>query len=48
MPYALVVGAVAMISGTLPSSYGLPWWLGLLFATVILWAIVRFYGRRVA
>lgn len=47
MPYALVVGGVALISGTLPSSYGLPWWLGLLLAIVILWGIVRFYGRQV-
>ncbi len=48
LPYALVVGVVALISGTLASGYGLPWWLGLLVATVILWGIVRYYGRRVS
>tara|TARA_Y100000310_G_scaffold339390_1_gene431900 strand:+ start:1076 stop:2734 length:1659 start_codon:yes stop_codon:yes gene_type:complete len=47
LPYALVVGLVALISGTLPTAYGLPWWVGLLLAAVILWGVVRFYGQRV-
>jgi len=47
IPYALVVGSVAILSGTLPTSYGLPWWAALLAAIVILWIIVRVFGRRV-
>jgi Na+/H+ antiporter NhaC len=45
MPYALLVGAVAIAVGTIPGGYGLPPWISLLIGTVILIATLRFFGR---
>ncbi len=46
MPYALLVGAVAILSGTLPVGFGMPWWLALLIGPAVLWIALRFLGRR--
>ncbi len=44
LPYALVVGAVAALIGTIPAGYGLPWWIGLLAGAAILIAILFSVG----
>jgi Na+/H+ antiporter NhaC len=46
MPYALLVGVVAILTGTLPAGYGMPWWIGLMAGGSILWLSLRFLGRR--
>ena len=46
MPYALLVGAVAILSGTLPVGFGMPWWLALLIGPAALWIALRILGRR--
>jgi Na+/H+ antiporter NhaC len=45
MPYALVVGTVAILAGTLPTSFGMPWWLGIMIGTAALWGVLRSVGR---
>lgn len=45
LPYALAVGAVAILCGSLPVALGLPWWLGLLFGSILLWLLLRFFGQ---
>lgn len=47
MPYALTVGGVAMLSGVLPTAFGVPSWVAFAVAIVILWLIVRFIGEKV-
>jgi len=42
LPYALLVGSVAVIFGTLPAGFGLPWWLSLLSGGIVLLLIYRF------
>lgn len=46
MPYALVVGAVAFGTGTIPSAFGVPWWVCLIMGSLFLYAVMRFVGRR--
>ena len=46
MPYALIVGAVAVLVCLLPVGYGLPWWVGLFLAVVTLGGFLRFFGRH--
>jgi Na+/H+ antiporter NhaC len=46
MPYALLVGAVAIAIGTIPGGYGLSPWISLLLGTAILIGILRFFGRN--
>jgi len=46
MPYALLVGAVAIGIGTVPAGYGLPPWISLLVGGAILLAVLRFFGRN--
>jgi Na+/H+ antiporter NhaC len=46
LPYALVVGLVALLAGSLPVALGLPWWLGLLAGLALLWLLLRSLGRR--
>jgi len=45
IPYAMTVGAVAILFGTIMSALGSPWWIGLSLSLVILWLILRFYGK---
>lgn len=46
LPYALVVGLVAILAGSLPVAMGLPWWLGMLAGLALLWLLLRNLGRR--
>jgi Na+/H+ antiporter NhaC len=46
MPYALLVGTVAIAFGTIPGGYGFPPLLSMLIGIVVLIAVLRIYGRR--
>lgn len=46
MPYALTVGAVALLVGVLPTAMGLPSWVSFLLAFAVLAVIVRFVGKK--
>jgi len=46
MPYALLVGAIAVLACLLPVGYGLPWWAGLLLAVVLLMWALRMLGSK--
>jgi heme A synthase len=46
MPYALLVGGVAVVFGTLPAGFGMPWWLGLLLGAAAIWLALRIFGRE--
>ena len=45
LPYALTVGTVATLFGSLPTGFDVPWWLCLPVAAAVLYAIVRWVGR---
>ncbi|MDP2187513.1 MAG: Na+/H+ antiporter NhaC family protein [Sphingobacteriaceae bacterium] len=47
LPYALTVGAVAIVFGTIPAAFGMPVYLSYLLALPALWLIVRYFGKRV-
>lgn len=47
MPYALLVGAVAILAGTLPAGFGLPWWVGLALGAGLLVMALRVLARPV-
>lgn len=46
LPYALLVGFVALFIGTIPSGLGLPPWLSLIVGVLILFAVLKTFGRR--
>jgi Na+/H+ antiporter NhaC len=46
LPYALLVGAVAILVGTIPGGFGLPPWISILTGVVLLYAILRTIGKR--
>jgi Na+/H+ antiporter NhaC len=46
LPYALVVGFVATFFGTIPSSYGVPFWIVFPFCLAVLVIVVRVFGRK--
>jgi Na+/H+ antiporter NhaC len=46
MPYAMLVGAVAIGLGTVPGGYGLSPWISISIGGLLLFAIMRFFGRR--
>ena len=48
LPYALLVGGVAMLVAMIPVGYGMPWWLGLLLSALSLFIILRWRGKPVA
>jgi len=47
LPYALTVGAVAVVAGTLPAGYGMPWWLGMMLGVAMLGVTLFVFGKRV-
>ena len=47
LPYALLAGAAALGAGTLPTSFGLPWWLGMLAAAAVTVISLRLLGEPV-
>lgn len=46
LPYALLVGSVSMLIGTVPGGYGLSPWISILVGIGILYASLRALGRR--
>ena len=47
MPYALTVGATALLIGVLPTALGLPSWAAFLMGFAVLGLIVRLVGKKV-
>jgi Na+/H+ antiporter NhaC len=47
LPYAIAVGAVAVVVATLPAGYGAPWWIVLPLAAVVLLLGLRYLGQPV-
>ncbi len=47
LPYALLAGAAALGFGTLPISFGLPWWVGMLGAAAVTGIGLRVLGKQV-
>lgn len=47
LPYAVLVALVSIAIGLLPVGYGLPWWIGMLAGLMILFVILRLFGKRV-
>ena len=46
MPYALTVGAVSLLVCVLPSAFGIPWWITMPVAALLLVGIVRVFGKH--
>ena len=47
LPYAMLVGLVAIFVGTLPVGFGMPWWLALLVSIGLLFGVLRIAGQPV-
>lgn len=47
LPYALTVGSVAIVTGTIPAAYGVPFYITLPVGAAILFLILRFTGKKV-
>lgn len=45
LPYALVVGSISLVVGSLGTAYGLPVWAALLLGVSMLIAILMLFGR---
>jgi len=46
LPYALTVGLVSLIIGTIPVAYGLPIPLAFVFGFAALYFVIRFFGKK--
>jgi Na+/H+ antiporter NhaC len=46
LPYALLVGIVALFIGTIPGGFGSPPWLSLLVGVTLLYGVLRMFGRQ--
>jgi Na+/H+ antiporter NhaC len=47
LPYAMTVGAVAVLVGTLPTGFWVPWWISMPAGMVVLFAISRLVAKPV-
>ena len=48
LPYALTVGTISVLVGTIPGALGVPFWITLPVALGILFLIIRTFGKPVA
>jgi len=46
IPYAATVGGVALVGGIIPAAYGVPWWLAMAACAVILFMIIKLFGKQ--
>ena len=46
LPYALTVGGIAIVTGLVPTGFGLPWWISFVVGGACVVAAVRWLGRR--
>lgn len=46
MPYALTVGLIAVLFGTLPAAFGLSPWICLPIGIVVLYLIIKYFGKE--
>lgn len=45
LPYAVLVGVVSVLFGTLPVGFGIPWWIAMGAGIIVLTLFLRFYGK---
>jgi hypothetical protein len=45
MPYALLVGMVAISIGTIPGAFGLSPWISIIAGVAVLYGVLRYFGR---
>jgi Na+/H+ antiporter NhaC len=46
LPYALLVGIVALALGTIPGGFGIPPWISIVIGIGVLWGVLKFFGRK--
>jgi Na+/H+ antiporter NhaC len=46
LPYAMLVGIVALLVGTVPGGFGMPPWLSIVLGIVILASILKLLGKK--
>lgn len=46
LPYATVAGGAALLLGSLPSGFGVPWWVSLLLGLGFIGAVVMLAGKK--
>jgi Na+/H+ antiporter NhaC len=46
LPYAMLVGIVGLLIGTVPGGFGMPPWLSIVIGIVILASILRLLGKK--
>jgi len=46
LPYAMLVGIVALLAGTVPGGFGMPPWISIVIGIVILAGILKTIGRK--
>ncbi|MFK8030105.1 MAG: Na+/H+ antiporter NhaC family protein [Gammaproteobacteria bacterium] len=47
IPYAMLVGVVAILLGTVPTGFGLPWWISMIGGMLVLLFLLRMLGTKV-
>ena len=47
LPYAVTVGLMAILPGSIMTALGVPWWIGMTLGLVVLWLVLRFYGQLI-
>lgn len=47
LPYALTVGVISVVAGTIPATFGVPYWACLLIGLALMYAIVSYFGKMV-
>ncbi len=47
LPYAVLAGTAALLVGTVPTSFGVPWWIGMLGSAAVTAIALRLLGQPV-
>ena len=46
MPYALLVGVVGLVVGTVPGGFGVPPWISIVIGIAVLAGILKMIGKK--
>ena len=47
LPYALTVGIIALLAGTIPASYGMPFYLSFALGILAMYLVIRKFGKEI-
>jgi Na+/H+ antiporter NhaC len=47
LPYAVSVGTISVVIGSMPTGFGFPWWISMIAGGIVSYLLIRVLGREI-